>query len=418
MAETVVGFFDDREAAQNAVQDLVQEGFDRSRVSIVASDSAGHAQTSTMDEQGNLAAAGVGSGATSGALVGGVAGLLIGLGFTVLPIAGLLLAGPIAGLVAGAATGAVAGGVVGGLIGLGIPKEHAEIYARGNPEGRRARDRPGDGRGRVGPDPAGARPRRRGEYRRASGGRTANRVSPVTTRARPRTARTRSRASAPRYAVPDSTLAASSMPTPSPTAMGAPVGDTIEVVEERLDVGKREVDRGGMRIRSFVTEKAVSADVTLREEHVDVRRTPVDRLATTGSFTPGTLEMRETAEVPVIAKEAPRRRGDQPRQDGERAHGDGARHDPPNRCGDRERGRGARRVVARATMDRRGANPGERLAKVRAFERPVLPTPRSEILQENRPSSPTKREETGAASPARGSRSCSWRPRRRASPLP
>ena len=81
-------------------------------------------------------------------------------------------------------------------------------------------------------------------------------------------------------------------------------GDTIEIVEERLQVGKREVDRGGVRIRSFVTEKAVSADVTLREEHVDLQRTKVDRPAKEADFQTGTIEMHEISEVPVVAKEA------------------------------------------------------------------------------------------------------------------
>ena len=59
-----------------------------------------------------------------------------------------------------------------------------------------------------------------------------------------------------------------------------------------------------MRVRSFVTEKPVSEQITLREEHVDVQRTSVDRPASGDAFREGTIEMRETAEVPVVAKEA------------------------------------------------------------------------------------------------------------------
>ncbi len=129
MANTLVGLFDDRSAAEGAVQDLVSAGVSRDSISIVANDASGNVQTQDVD--GNLAAEGASAGVSSGAVVGGVAGLLIGLGFTVLPIAGFLLAGPVAGLIAGAATGAVTGGVVGGLIGLGIPQEHAELYAEG-----------------------------------------------------------------------------------------------------------------------------------------------------------------------------------------------------------------------------------------------------------------------------------------------
>lgn len=128
---TLVGYFDDRDTAQRAVNDLIDAGVSRDDISIVSNDGSGGMTTETYDASGNLAGEGAASGLTSGAVVGGLAGVLIGFGFTVLPIAGVLLAGPIAGLIAGAASGAVTGGVVGGLIGLGIPKEHAELYAEG-----------------------------------------------------------------------------------------------------------------------------------------------------------------------------------------------------------------------------------------------------------------------------------------------
>ena len=89
MASTLVGLFDDRDAAQGAVNDLISAGFSRDKISIVASDSTG--KTVTTDAEGNLAAEGAASGISSGAVVGGVAGLLIGAGFTVLPIAGFLV---------------------------------------------------------------------------------------------------------------------------------------------------------------------------------------------------------------------------------------------------------------------------------------------------------------------------------------
>ena len=131
MANNLVGLFDDRSTAQGAVQDLVSAGIDRNRISIVASDDSGTTTTLGVDESGNIAGEGAASGATSGAVVGGAVGLAIGLGFTFLPFAGFLLAGPIAGLLTGAVAGAATGGVLGGLIGLGIPRETAELYAEG-----------------------------------------------------------------------------------------------------------------------------------------------------------------------------------------------------------------------------------------------------------------------------------------------
>lgn len=86
--------------------------------------------------------------------------------------------------------------------------------------------------------------------------------------------------------------------------------DVIPLVEERLNVGKREVSRGGVRVRSYVVETPVSEDVRLREEHVDVERRPVTGATGARSGTEGDLfrervvEARETAEVPVVEKQA------------------------------------------------------------------------------------------------------------------
>ena len=82
--------------------------------------------------------------------------------------------------------------------------------------------------------------------------------------------------------------------------------EAIPIVEERLVVGKREVERGGVRVRSYVVETPVSEQVTLREENVSIERRPVDR-ALTGAedaFRDRTIEMTETAEEAVVAKTA------------------------------------------------------------------------------------------------------------------
>ncbi len=48
--------------------------------------------------------------------------------------------------------------------------------------------------------------------------------------------------------------------------------EVLRLAEEQLQVGKRMVETGTTRVRRFVTEKEVSADVTLHEEHADVLR--------------------------------------------------------------------------------------------------------------------------------------------------
>jgi len=81
---------------------------------------------------------------------------------------------------------------------------------------------------------------------------------------------------------------------------------TIPVVEEELQVGKRQVDRGTVRIYTRVTEKPVEKTVTLKEQQVIVERRPVTRTATEADFAneERIIEVRRTAEEPVIAKTA------------------------------------------------------------------------------------------------------------------
>ena len=85
--------------------------------------------------------------------------------------------------------------------------------------------------------------------------------------------------------------------------------ERIPVVQEELRVGKREVNRGGARVRSYVREVPVHEQVSLREEHVDVERRPVsgERLSSaeaSGLLQERMIEMTETAEEAVVAKEA------------------------------------------------------------------------------------------------------------------
>lgn len=81
----------------------------------------------------------------------------------------------------------------------------------------------------------------------------------------------------------------------------------IPVVEEQLQVGKRAVQRGGVRIFQRVVETPVRENVTLREEHVKVERHPVNRPADPSqidTFKEGTVELREMAEEAVVQKTA------------------------------------------------------------------------------------------------------------------
>jgi uncharacterized protein (TIGR02271 family) len=84
-------------------------------------------------------------------------------------------------------------------------------------------------------------------------------------------------------------------------------GDSIPVIEERLVVGKREVDRGRVRVRSYVVERAVEEQVRLRDEHVAIERRPVDRPLTDAdadAFKERVIEATAVAEEAVVGKEA------------------------------------------------------------------------------------------------------------------
>ena len=96
---------------------------------------------------------------------------------------------------------------------------------------------------------------------------------------------------------------------------GAAIGNNaqeerIQLAEEELHVGKREVNRGGARIRSYVVEKPVTEQVSLREEHVHVERRPVSGATGAGTADAGNLfqertyEMTETAEEAIVGKQA------------------------------------------------------------------------------------------------------------------
>lgn len=82
---------------------------------------------------------------------------------------------------------------------------------------------------------------------------------------------------------------------------------TISRVEENLQVGKREVETGGVRVRSRIVERPVEETLRLREEHVRVERQEVNRPLSESdrtAFQDRDIELTERAEVPVVNKEA------------------------------------------------------------------------------------------------------------------
>jgi uncharacterized protein (TIGR02271 family) len=82
--------------------------------------------------------------------------------------------------------------------------------------------------------------------------------------------------------------------------------ERIPLAEEQVVVGKREVGRGYVRVRSYVVETPVEERVTLHQERVDIERRPVDRPMEPGdeAFRERVIEATETSEEAVVSKEA------------------------------------------------------------------------------------------------------------------
>jgi hypothetical protein len=134
MRKTVVGYFDQLTQAQRAIERLVDNGFLRDHISLVASDpneeyAEAYRATSSADT-GEISS--TVAGATTGAVMGGIGGLLVGIGALAIPgIGPVIAAGPLATMLLGVGVGAAAGGLIGALIDVGIPEEEAKYYAEG-----------------------------------------------------------------------------------------------------------------------------------------------------------------------------------------------------------------------------------------------------------------------------------------------
>lgn len=283
MAKTIVGLYDDFTTAQKVSEDLVNKGFDRNDVSVVANNVTReydqYATSGTNHEDDMSAGEGAMAGAGIGAAIGGVGGLILGLGLLTIPGVGpALAAGPIVSALTGAGIGAIAGGLAGALVNMGVPEEEAGTYAEGV--------------------------RRGGTLVavRAEDNRT-NDVAAIMNRHNPvdvdeRSANWRSEGWT-EYSPKAEPYTAEQITEER--------AKRIPIIEEDLKVGKRAAQTGGAQVRSYVTETPVEEDVHLRREHVEVERRAVDRPASEKdlkTFQEGTMEVNEMAEEVVVSKQA------------------------------------------------------------------------------------------------------------------
>jgi len=288
MSRTTIALFDDFQTARKAVEDLVSAGFSRENISIVANDASGeYAKYTTKSSNTDDDVSG-GEGAGFGAVVGG----LLGLGAALIPgIGPVIAAGPIAALVmggVGAAAGAATGGIVASLVDMGVSEEDAGYYSEGIRRGGAL----------VTVTTSDEQVSRAEEI--------LSRYNPVDVDHRASAWREQGWQGWNEQSQPYSS---SQISTDREQYRTLPTNQEarFDVVEEELQVGKREVEKGGVRVRSYITEKPVQEQVTLREEHVRVDRHPVDRPASSSdinAFQEGVIEVTEKAEQPVVQKTA------------------------------------------------------------------------------------------------------------------
>jgi hypothetical protein len=134
MAKTIVGYFDDLTQAERGVRALVDGGFSRDDISLIASDPKGEYGKYGMatPASGEPSDSGVVIGASTGAILGGLGGLLVGLGALAIPgIGPIVAAGPLGATLLGVGIGTTTGGIIGTLTDIGVAEEEAGYYAEG-----------------------------------------------------------------------------------------------------------------------------------------------------------------------------------------------------------------------------------------------------------------------------------------------
>jgi len=130
----IVGVFEDRLAAEEAVHALHHAGFAHDKIGFVIRGVDDVAGGMITDASGTKD----GKGAVAGALTGGVVGGVLAAGISLLvPGVGPVLAGGIlASFFGGAIAGTAVGGILGAMQGLGISEDEARFYERQFHEGR------------------------------------------------------------------------------------------------------------------------------------------------------------------------------------------------------------------------------------------------------------------------------------------
>ena len=309
MAKTVTALYENYPTANSVVEDLVKHGFQRDDISIMAQEALTKDDIRVPEEE----TSGTAIGAGVGAAIGGAGGLIIGLSALAIPgIGPIIAAGPLVAALVGAGVGAAAGGLIGALTDIGVPEEEAHYYAEGVRRGGvlvtvHAAD---DTAERVASVLATHHPidlsQRVEEWRQSGWSRFDAAAEPAAlAHSTPASVRAPDNAydAKAHTAVAAAPQTREHERTPTHDTMKE---TTIPVVEEALQVGKRQTERD-VHVRTSVTETPVEETVRLRQEHVTVERRPVDRQARPSdgeAFKEHTITVSETGEEAVVSKQA------------------------------------------------------------------------------------------------------------------
>ena len=131
---SMVGVFEDRAAAERAVDELLQAGFTSDQVGFVIRGSDAVQGGMITDAPGAKDRKGAITGAVTGATIGGLAAAAV---TALIPGVGpVLAAGTLAMLLGYAGAGAAIGGIFGAMTGLGLSEHEAKYYEQAFNEGK------------------------------------------------------------------------------------------------------------------------------------------------------------------------------------------------------------------------------------------------------------------------------------------
>jgi uncharacterized protein (TIGR02271 family) len=257
---TVVGVFEDRRRADEAVSALRSAGFRDEQIGVVMphDKSWGESLATETTEDDTHA----GTGALTGALAGLGLGALAGLGVLagVIPVVGpAIAAGTLGVILSNAAAGAGIAGLVGALVGAGVPEHEAEYYEGEFKSGRTIVTVTADGRASE----ATSILRKYGAYDMSTRGATTGSTAAC------------------------ATGATSTAQTAGMAGRTAREGDTIQVKEERLHVEKRPVEAGEVHVRKEVHTEHKTIEVPVQREEVVIERRPAHGQAASGTIGEG-----------------------------------------------------------------------------------------------------------------------------------